>query len=102
MSCNRPQILLIVHITNRVDDTRKTAAYTDNLTAAGKIIQLKQWWETICNLGPRFRYYPESSKSWLVMKENPKQTGIESIQRHRNKNFIRSETMVSCSRHWII
>ena len=67
-----PMILMIVDITSKIDDSPKTATYTD-VTAAGKIIQLKNWWKTLCILGPKFGYYPEPSKSWLIVKEKAKQ-----------------------------
>ena len=63
-----PMILMIVDITSK-----KTAAYADDVTAAGKNIQLKNWWKTLCMLGPKFGYYPEASKSWLTVKEKAKQ-----------------------------
>ena len=47
-----PMILMIVDITSKIDDSTKTAAYADDVTAAGKIIQLKNWWKTLCILGP--------------------------------------------------
>ena len=53
-----PMILMIVDITSKIDDSTKTAAYADNVTAAGKIVQLKNWWKTLCMLGPTFGYYP--------------------------------------------
>ena len=68
-----PMILTIVDITSKIDDSTKTAAYADDVTAAGKIIQLKNWWKTLCILGPKFGYYPELSKSWLIVKEKAKQ-----------------------------
>ena len=33
-----PMILMIVDITNKIDDSRKPAAYADDVTAVGKII----------------------------------------------------------------
>ena len=36
-----PMILMIVDITSKIDDSTKTAAYADDVTAAGKTIQLK-------------------------------------------------------------
>ena len=56
-------ILMIVGITSKIDDSKKTAAYADDAIAAGKIIQLKNWWKTLCILGHKFGYYPEASKS---------------------------------------
>ena len=44
---NIPMILMIV-------DILKTAAYADNVTTAGKIIQLKNWWKKLCILGSKF------------------------------------------------
>ena len=35
----------------------------DDVTAADRIIKLKNWWKTLCILGPKFGYYPEASKS---------------------------------------
>ena len=26
------------------------------------------WWETLCKLCPKSGYYPEASKSWLIVK----------------------------------
>ena len=34
-----PMILMIADLTNKIDDSTKTAAYADNVTATGKIIQ---------------------------------------------------------------
>ena len=36
-----PMILMIADITSKIDDSIKTAAYADDVTTAGKIIQLK-------------------------------------------------------------
>ena len=68
-----PIILMIVGLTSKIDDSTETAAYADDVTAAGKIIQLRNCWKTLCILGPKFGYYPEASKSWLTVKEKAKQ-----------------------------
>ena len=44
------------------------AAYTDDFSAAGTVENLMYWWETLYKLGPKFEYYPEASKSWLIVK----------------------------------
>ena len=64
---------MIVDITSKIDDSTKAAAYADDVTAAGKIIQLKKWWKALGMLGPKFGYYPETSKSWSIVKEKAKQ-----------------------------
>ena len=66
-------ILMIVDITSKIYDSTKTAAYADDVTAAGRITQLKNWWKTLCILGLNFGYYPGASKSQLIVKEKAKQ-----------------------------
>ena len=34
----------------------------DDLTVAG----IRIWWNTLCRLGPKFGYFPEGSKSWII------------------------------------
>ena len=62
-------MLMLVGETNQADNTTKTAAYADDLTAVGTVMPLRNWWEMLCRLGPKFGYFPEGSKSWLIMKE---------------------------------
>ena len=39
--------------------------YADNFTAGGIIKGLKHRWNTLSKLGPKFGYYPETTKSLL-------------------------------------
>ena len=39
-----PLVLMLVEEASQVDNTTKTAAYADDLTAAGIIIRLRNWW----------------------------------------------------------
>ena len=64
-----PLILLLVAQANQVNNTTKTASNPADLTAAGTIMRLRNWWEALCRLGPKFRYFPEGSKSWLIVKK---------------------------------
>ena len=80
-----PMILMIVDITSKTDDSTKTAAYADDVTAAGKIIQLKNWWKTLCILDPKFGYYPKASKPWLIVKEKAKQRAFTVFKGTTNK-----------------
>ena len=63
-----PLIFIIVNITHQDDSSTKTAGYTNDFKAADKITQLKKWWDTLCQLGPKFDYYPKGGKSWLIIK----------------------------------
>ena len=51
-------------------DHAKEAAYADDLTGAGKLNQLKQWFDSIVVNGPKLGYNAEPTKSWLIVKED--------------------------------
>ena len=43
-------------------------AYTDDFSAAGNLKDLRRWWSVLTEIGPKFGYYPEPTKTWLVVK----------------------------------
>ena len=63
-------MLMILEITsNSFDDVAKLVAYADDFTAGGTIESLKYWFDTLCKHGPKFGYYPQASKTWLIVKD---------------------------------
>ena len=42
--------------------------YADDAAAVGKIMDLRDWWDKLTSLGPRYGYFPNPSKTWLVTK----------------------------------
>ena len=48
----------------------KEVAFADDLTAAGNIKQIKQYWELLLQVGPNYGYYPKLSKSHLIVNKN--------------------------------
>jgi hypothetical protein len=48
----------------------KHAAYADDLTGGGKIINLRSWFDKIVDHGPKYGYDAEPTKSWLIVKEH--------------------------------
>ena len=55
----------------RVGEHRvKQIAYADDLAAGGKLENIKIWWDLLTNLDQKIGYFPKSSKSWLIVKEN--------------------------------
>ena len=42
--------------------------YADDASAAGKVDALRQWWDLLSSLGPKFGYFPNASKTWLITK----------------------------------
>ena len=64
-----PLMLMILEIIESYSEgTSKAATYADDLTAAGCIPGLKYWWDQLCELGPKFGYFPQASKSWLIIR----------------------------------
>ena len=43
-------------------------AYADDFSAAGKLDDLRKWWDTLTIIGLKFSYYMEPTKRWLVVK----------------------------------
>ena len=44
--------------------------YADDACASGKISQLRDWWDLLSVEGPKFGYFPNSVKSWVVTKHD--------------------------------
>ena len=47
----------------------KAAGYADDLFGAGSIEGLHKMWTFIRNEGPKYEYYQEATKSWLIVKK---------------------------------
>ena len=46
----------------------KQIAFADDLNGAAKINSLHYWWNNLLIFGPKIGYFPEPSKSWLIVK----------------------------------
>ena len=46
----------------------KQVAYADDLSGAGKVSDLKTWWERVNDAGPEIGYIPNAAKSVLIVK----------------------------------
>ena len=46
----------------------KQAVFADDLSGAHKLHTLRKWWDNIETYGPSLGYYPNASKSWLLVK----------------------------------
>uniref|UniRef100_A0A1X7SU22 Reverse transcriptase domain-containing protein n=1 Tax=Amphimedon queenslandica TaxID=400682 RepID=A0A1X7SU22_AMPQE len=42
--------------------------YADDATAAGRLQTLREWWDGLVEAGPLFGYFPNSVKTWLLVK----------------------------------
>ena len=43
-------------------------AYAYDFSAAGNLQDLRRWWSILTETGPKFGYYPEPTKTWLVVE----------------------------------
>ena len=43
-------------------------AHADGCSASGKLDDLRKWWDALTIIGPKFGHYPESTRTWLVVK----------------------------------
>ena len=46
----------------------KHVSFADDLTDAGKLEEIKIWWDTLMTEGPKYGYHPKPSKSFLIVK----------------------------------
>ena len=70
-------ILLIRRLTN---ESVKQAWYANDATAGGQLAHLRTWWDRLVDIGPDFGYYPNASKTWLVVKEDTADAATEAFQ----------------------
>ncbi|KAG0730284.1 hypothetical protein GWK47_028536 [Chionoecetes opilio] len=54
----------------------KQVAYADDLTGAGKISELRKWWDLVKKNGPTIGYTPNATKSILIVKPEHYEIGM--------------------------
>ena len=47
--------------------------YADDAGATGLLIELRKWWDKLVEVGPPLGYFPEATKTWLVVKPHLEQ-----------------------------
>jgi len=58
----------LMSIIKNEDANNKHVAFADDLAGTGKLKNLLRWWCSIGTFGPKLGYYPNSIKSWLIVK----------------------------------
>ena len=51
--------------------------YVDDAAACGKVSDLHMWWDQVSSLGPKFGYFPNATKTWLITKAQFCSTGTD-------------------------
>ena len=73
-ACNTVPLITQLHQKTKCSQ----AWFADDSAAAGKLENIKEWWNVLnCN-GPTMGYFPNSGKTWLILKN---ENTIEKAQR---------------------
>ena len=58
----------------------KQVAYADDLSGAGKVNDLKKWWDTVYEHGPTIGYIPNAAKSVLIVKPELYEHAVQTFR----------------------
>ena len=61
--------LALVPLIDRLYGLAKQVWYADDAAAAGLLTDLRAWWDLLCDIGPQYGYFVNSSKTLLIDKE---------------------------------
>lgn len=59
----------ILSLIKKANHLIKQICYADDISAIGSLVSLCRWWEMIVSLDPAYVYYANSSKTWVLVKE---------------------------------
>lgn len=62
--------LATVPLIHRLSSSVIQSWYADDATAAGRLQASREWWDNLVEAGPSFGYFPNSVKTWLLVKPN--------------------------------
>ena len=55
-------------------------AFADDLAGGGSLKELRSWWENVNKFGPLLGYYPKTSKSWIIVKNDKYDEAVNEFQ----------------------
>ena len=55
----------------------KQVWYAEDSSAAGKLSEMRKWWDVLCQAGPDYGYYPLATKTILIVKPHHRQLAEE-------------------------
>ena len=58
----------------------KMVGFADDITAAGDIAALREWWDHLLEIGPCYGYFPQPTKSWLIVKNEKHAEAIDTFE----------------------
>ena len=63
------------------------AWFADDAGAGGELQRLRQWWDKIVELGPKYGYFPNATKSYLIVKPE---------KRNKANKIFRDTNIIIC------
>ena len=60
--------MLIDILSNEYSANVNAMADADDFSGVGNLQELRRWWSALPEIGPKFGYYSEPTKTWLVVK----------------------------------
>ena len=70
-------VLPLIHKLNQYSVSQ--VWYADDTAALGTIQHLCKWWDELMARGPQFRYFANSAKSWIIVKQNFLEKALSSF-----------------------
>ena len=55
----------------------KQVWYADDSSAAGRLTEMRKWWDKLCQAGPDYGYYPLPAKTILIVKPDEREQAEE-------------------------
>ena len=85
-ACNTTPLISLLSLRSECSQ----AWFADDSAAAGKLKDLRGWWDCVNENGPTMGYYPNAGKTWLILKND---NNIERAQRVFEGTNINVTTM---------
>ena len=61
--------LAIVPLVSQLHGLCKQVWFADDGTGAGNLKELRKWWDKLVDKRPAYGYFPNASKTWLIVKD---------------------------------
>ena len=62
------------------EPTVKQVWFADDSSGGGKIVALRRWWQCLKSIGPQMGYFPNASKTHLVVKPQFREEAIKAFE----------------------
>lgn len=60
--------IAIVPLVSKLHGLCNHVWFADDGTGAGKLSDLRKWWDKLLEIGQAYGYFPKASKTWLIVK----------------------------------